>query len=72
VLSGWSVCLSVGGGLTLFVAVGQWSDRVWLCRPSPTEDRQSGHKAKASAFAEAEATEHGRSPWPASGRSVRA
>jgi len=40
VLSGRSVWLSDGGGLTLFVAVDQWSDRLWLCRPSPTEDRR--------------------------------
>ena len=39
--SGRSVWLSVGGGLTLFVAVDPvGSDRLWLCRPSPTEDRR--------------------------------
>jgi hypothetical protein len=41
VLSGRSVCLSAGGGLTLFVAVDQLGlTDCGLCRPSPTEDRR--------------------------------
>jgi hypothetical protein len=40
--SGLSVWLSDGGGLTLFATVDPcWgSDRLSLCRPSPTEDRR--------------------------------
>ena len=42
-LSGRSVWLSAGGGLTLFVAVGpKGLTDCWLCRSSPTEDRRRG------------------------------
>jgi hypothetical protein len=40
-MSGRSVWLSAGGGLTLYAAVDPvGSDRLSLCRPSPTEDRR--------------------------------
>jgi hypothetical protein len=41
VLSGSSVWLSVGGGLTLYSPVGLlWSDRPLPCRPPPPRIRQ--------------------------------
>src|SRR3954452_303873 len=34
----WPGGFSVGGGLTLFHAVGLGSDLLWLCRPPPSEE----------------------------------